>query len=305
MGRPKGSKNKSKISEETILEIIKLYKEDRVALYKIEDIFHISRNTLKTILENNNISLRSFRDAKRQYPLNENYFSEIDSIDKAYWLGFMFADGYITQGKNGQFIFGLKLIDKEILELFKKYLQTEKPITSSISGGFSNGNTIYALEISCQQIFNDLSKHGCIEQKTFKLKFPNLKEEFISHFIRGYFDGDGTVHVGYQKEKLHLYSGFSGIKEFLEKLLINLIFIKEDHTILFKDERKETDCYNLKFNSNFDSLQLYHYLYKNCSDLFLKRKKEKFEVFIKDKGSTTIITNPTKQAYLNLCFFED
>lgn len=58
--------------------------------------------------------------------------------------------------------------------------------------------------------------------------------------------------------------------------------------------------------SNIRSLELYHYMYKDCDDLYLSRKKEKFENFIKDKGSTTIITNPTSsKEYIDLCYLED
>lgn len=219
----------------------------------------------------------------------------------------MYADGYISKGKSGQFVFGMTLHEKEPLQLFKKCIQTEKPIGEYITKqGFNPGATAYKLEISSKKMFEDLVKQGCIENKTFNLEFPNsLPKDLISHFIRGFFDGDGTVSVGYQKDKLHIYSGFSGIKTFLESILNQLTFVVFDHKVLYKDERKESDCHYIRFNSNFDSLQLYHYLYKDCDEFFLKRKREKFETFILDKGSTTIITNPTNQAYLTLCYLED
>lgn len=87
MGRPKGSKNKSKLSQEKIDEIIKLYSEERIPLYKLQERYHIGPVKLKEILKENNITLRSFRDAKRLYPLNEDYFSEIKTKHQAYFLG--------------------------------------------------------------------------------------------------------------------------------------------------------------------------------------------------------------------------
>lgn len=84
MSRPKGSKNKLKFSQEIITKIIKLYKEDRIALYKLESMFNTSKATIKNILQENGVELRSFRESKRIYPLNENYFEQIDSKDKAY-----------------------------------------------------------------------------------------------------------------------------------------------------------------------------------------------------------------------------
>ena len=61
---------------------------------------------------------------------------KIDSKDKAYWLGWMYADGFITEGANGQFIFGINLAEIEPLILFKRYLETDKPISESINSGF-------------------------------------------------------------------------------------------------------------------------------------------------------------------------
>lgn len=203
----------------------------------------------------------------------------------------MFADGYITEGANGQFIFGISLAEEEPLVLFKKYLNTEKPITTSISSGFSNSK-IYSLEISSKKVFKDLVNKGVVKNKTFNLKFPRLDDELIPHFIRGFFDGDGTVFTGQQKDKLYLYSGFSGIESFLKSILNKFPFITSDYENLYKDNRKKSDCWNIKFSTK-KSILLYKYLYKDCDDLFLKRKKDKFENYMKDEGSTTIITNPT------------
>lgn len=306
MGRPKGSKNKTKLSEDEIEEIIRLYKNEREPLYKLEKLFSLSSLTIKNLLTEHNVEIRNFREAKRMYPLNDMYFNKIDTKDKAYWLGFMFADGFITKGKNGQFIFGMSLHEKEPLELFKKYLNSNKPIGEYVTTqGFNPGSICYKLAISSKQVFDDLIKHGCVENKTFKLIFPNINVELISHFIRGYFDGDGSVYTSYQLDKLHLSSSICGIKSFLESILKNINFIESDKKLLYKDERKESDCHYIKFNSIYDSLQFYHYLYKDCDDLFLKRKKEKFENFILDRGSTTIITNPTNQAFIKLCYLED
>ena len=219
----------------------------------------------------------------------------------------MYADGYISKGNNGQFLFGLKLHEKEPIELFKKYLNTEKPIGEYIvNHGFNPGSTEYSLIISSQKIFNALQKHGCVENKTFKLKFPKtVSPELIPHFIRGYFDGDGSNSVGYTDlGNLYISSSFMGTKTFLESLMEQFSFIKKDHTILYKEKRTDSDCYYIKLGSNYDSLSLYHYMYKNCGNLFLKRKRDKFEFFILDKGSTTIITNPTKETYLDLCYLE-
>lgn len=291
MGRPKGSKNKCKFSEEDKDEIVRLYKEERTPLYKLQKIFKSSNPVLKRVLEERGVEIRSFRDSKRLYPLNEDYFEKIDSKDKAYWLGWMYADGFITEGANGQFIFGITLAEIEPLILFKRYLETDKPIGESINSGFKTGSVLYSLAISSKKVYSDLISHGIVKNKTFKIKFPELEKELIPHFIRGYFDGDGTVFTSSQKHLLYLHSGFSGTQSFLSAILKNLNFTKNETSNLYKDKRKTTDCWNIRFNIE-KSILLYKYLYKDCGDLFLKRKRDVFENYIIDKGSTTIIASP-------------
>lgn len=77
---------------------------------------------------------------------------------------------------------------------------------------------------------------------------------------------------------------------------------------VYKEKRRITNCWNIKLASNKICLQVYHYLYKDCNDLYLTRKRAKFEDFIKERGSETIIANPTYSGYkeyLNYCYLED
>mgnify|MGYP003316857000 FL=1 len=115
------------------------------------------------------------------------------------------------------------------------------------------------------------------------------------------------IHKDSRSKEVRDYLGINicGTKEFLEGLVKHLDFLDENPCI-YKEERRETNCWNLKFSSNIRSLNLYHYMYKDCGDLYLSRKKEIFENFIKERGSETIITNPiNNKEYLNLCYTED
>lgn len=302
MGRPKGSKNKEKFSEETKEQIVKLYQEDRIPLYKLQERFHTSSNTIKKILEEYEVPIRTFRDSKRLYPLDEDFFSKIDTPEKAYWLGFMYADGCIRKGSNGQYLVKLSLRDKDSIILLQQSLKTSKPIGEYInSGSFASSKSImYSLEISSEKLFNGLLNNGCVENKTFKLKFPSfLEENLISHFIRGYFDGDGSVfeHFGNTKKdntrSTILGCTICGIHSFLKEML-NYLRTEVDITdkVLWKDPRKDTDCWAIRLFSNKRCFQFYNYIYKDCGQFYMKRKRDIFEKFIKDKGSETIITSP-------------
>lgn len=298
-----------KFEQNTIDEILVKYDSGQ-SITRLNKEYHTTK--VRDILLQNNRTVPELKKgvggAKRKYTLNEDYFEKLDSKDKAYFLGFIYADGFITKKSQGQNILGLTLAEEEPLEKFKKYINCNKPIgVYKKVNSYSDKSIEHKLALISDKLVSDIEKLGVIERKSLILTFPDLPKDLVPHFIRGYFDGDGSVflHKDSRKDYNNLYLGINicGTKEFLEKLITYLPFIENDLCIC-KELRKETNCWNIKFNSNIRSLNLYHYMYKDCDDLYLSRKREKFENFIKDKGSETIITNPTKE-YLNLCYLED
>ena len=301
-----------KFSEEIINEILQKYDSGQ-SITSLNREYHTTK-VRDLLIENNRqvpVSKKGIGGSKRKYPLNENYFQELDSKDKAYFLGFIYADGFITKRSQGQSILGLTLAEIEPIDKFKKYIQTNKKVGYyKKTNSYSNKSYEYKLALISDKLVSDIEKLGVTERKTLTLTFPDIQKDLIPHFIRGYFDGDGSVFLHKDSreecsENVYLGVNIYGTKEFLTTLSKYLPFIEEGQCI-YKEKRRETNCWNLKINSNIRSLELYHYMYKDCDDLYLSRKKEKFENFIKDKGSTTIITNPTNnKEYLNLCYLED
>lgn len=301
-----------KFSEEIIKEILQKY-DNGQSITSLNKEYHTTK-VRDLLIENNRQvpeSRKGIGGRKRQCTLNENYFQELDSKDKAYFLGFIYADGFITKPSHGQNILGLTLAEIEPIDKFKKYIQTNKKVGYyKKTNSYSNKSYEYKLALNSDKLVSDIEKLGVIERKTLTLTFPNLREDLIPHFIRGYFDGDGSIFLHKDSREEYSYNEYLGInicgtKEFLIALTKHLPFLEEGQCI-YKEERKETNCWNLKMASNIRSLELYHYMYKDCNDLYLSRKREKFENFIKDKGSTTIITNPTNnKEYINLCYLED
>lgn len=300
-------------TQEQRKEICRLYIEEKKGLQNIGNLFNSAQSTIKRILTEEGITLRSHRESKKKYDYDETYFSQINTPDKAYWLGFLYADGFICKTGNGNPVLGITLAEPEPIEKIKIALKSNLPIRSYKKvNGYSDKSIEYKVTFYSKQMVEDLEKWGCVERKTFKLKFPDfLNEELIPHFIRGYFDGDGSVFLHIQKannkEYIFLGTQFSGIHDFLEEMSKHFSFLG-DRKCLYQDKRKETDCWRIQFASNLESLQLYHYMYKDCpQEICLSRKREKFENFIKDRGSETIITNPIygDAKYKSLCYIED
>lgn len=126
-----------------------------------------------------------------------NYFEFIDSEDKAYWLGFIYADGCVTKDHK-QLIINLAPKDYNHLEKFKQCIQGKYQIR------FKDNNRYVSYCVSCKQFIEYLINDGCIPHKSLILQFPNtniLPIEYRRHFIRGYFDGDGCFSAIIRKRK--------------------------------------------------------------------------------------------------------
>lgn len=291
------------LQKEEIDSIIENYVGKKKSINVLRKQFKLQFKDIKNILIEHNVMPRTHRDSRKKYEYNEDYFSTINTPEKAYWLGFIYADGFITKKTNGNPVFGLTLAEKEPLIKLNRCLNSNKPIGEYKKRGYKKDGYEYKLAFCSEKLVSDLEKWGCVENKTFKLKFPSfLDENLRSHFIRGFFDGDGSVFLHIIKHNNNEYIALGvticGIKNFLYDLSKYI----NTETCIYKDKRKITDCYSIKLLSNIRCLHFYHYIYKNAGDMYLTRKRDKFENFIKDRGSTTIISNPT---YKKLCYIED
>lgn len=125
-----------------------------------------------------------------KYERNSNVFEKIDSEEKAYWLGFLYADGYVDSEKS-ELILGLGEKDKDHIIKFQNFLETNCPYKDKIN----NQNKSYRFfRIYDQKICNDLEKQGLYRKKSLTLS-PNfdIPNEFLIAWSRGLFDGDGSI----------------------------------------------------------------------------------------------------------------
>jgi hypothetical protein len=135
-------------------------------------------------LHKNNIHVRNYSEINRKHKVNENYFSTIDTEEKAYFLGLLFSDGNV-HAKYNSVVLKLQEKDKDILIKLSHIIMDKELLYKSEDN--------YVLKFSSYKIKQDLIKLGCVPNKTFKLEFPKININLYSHFIRGYFDGDGSI----------------------------------------------------------------------------------------------------------------
>ncbi len=236
--------------------------------------------TIHNILKKNSISTIE-KPHIRKYCFNQNYFEIINSPDKAYFLGLLMADGCNTKNK---VTITLQESDKYILEIFKERINHSVKLMRE-EASCENCLAKYRLNICSKKVSEDLSKLGCTPAKTNKAYFPNISEHLYSHFIRGVFDGDGCICIGRK------YTKTRGVKNNLHfSICGNILLIERIQEILMKecslnktklDVTKRENIVNVHYGGNIQATRIYNYLYKDCEDLFLTRKKDKFAEEIK------------------------
>ena len=169
--------------------------------------YAISNTTVMTALHRHNITIRN----RRKHYFDLNFFHNIDNEYKAYALGFMFADGNISSKKyNVRLTLAIK--DYDHLDKIRKLIESEREPKRIVT----YGDKINACSIifHSKEMWRDLYDLGCIPNKSLKVKFPKLRSDLIRHFIRGYFDGDGSI--GFSKNTNQVRVSFVGTYNMME-----------------------------------------------------------------------------------------
>ena len=212
---------------------------------------------------------------------NHSYFENIDSEDKAYFLGFIYADGSIVTNGRNRLIINIHTKDQHILEDLIVCIDGKMNIWNQ------KGRNICQISISGKKIVEDLIKHGLHQNKTFTIKYPNIPVELERHFLRGYFDGDGCIRIKKDKRdgkeigdmrfvggSIDMLNSINERMNFLFGTKKNSLYGPKDKEYKFLGWAKMTDIENI-----------YHGFYDD-SNFYLKRKKETFDKVmntIKDK----------------------
>jgi len=238
-------------------------------IHKVAKKFNVSLSPIYRILRDNEIELTN-----RRYNVNESYFDSIDTEERAYWLGFLYADGYIRERKSGNSLeMKLSVKDVEHLILFRECIGSNHLIKEGqnkvkYKGGVSTSDMVH-LAMYSTKLVNSAKSAGIHSRKTFTIGNPNIDEVLIPHFIRGYFDGDGSFSFNPEKyiNKTQIVTASIKFQEFIISVLKN----NDIKINLYSDIK-------LQIQNKIDNKKFYNYIYKNAN-IYLKRKKEKYEEF--------------------------
>jgi hypothetical protein len=217
---------------------------------------------------------------KKVRTFNDRYFDKIKTPNQAYWLGFIYADGYVikrTSVRNYELGIQIQSCDIKLLEDFNNELGGVHSITYSHDEKYICGNPKISitdsvtLRIYSKNIVDDLIKNNVIQNKTQSPIFPIVKDDLFFDFLRGYIDGDGCIYINQDKvtaSQIHITSAHDEILNYIKDKLslygINSYVYKEK-------ERKHRIYVNHK-----DAIKLLDLIYYDKNVQKLNRKYEKY-----------------------------
>lgn len=210
--------------------------------------------------------------------VNDSYFSEIDTTEKSYWLGFLFADGSVSDEYNTVSV-QLQKDDESHLRDFADAIESEHKIRDI----HTETSHKCGIDVISEEMVSDLKGHGCVPNKTHKDTLPNLEGYMRLHFIRGLFDGDGSFGVYEYSGSRHLRWVFTGSS--IRRLEKVIGWMEEEDVVKGKPVRDYDYCTPfVQYSAEDEVMKMWSALFpdKGNTEPALERKKSNIAEFIGD-----------------------
>ena len=243
---------------------------------QLERLFKCSQGPIMRILKNNNIKIRNRgcwdRKNYNRHTLIFDYFNNIDSDEKAYWLGYITSDGTISKDN---YRVSLTSKDLEIIEKFKRCINATQPISTVISYDEERKKTYtrYLIQINSKEFVSYLLKHGVTNEKSCECNFPTeiINKKLIPSYLRGLFDGDGSVSKVSEKSIRISFIATRTILNYIQKFLLKLKIKKHPIYNIMKHKSKKYKMYQTHYFK--DSMKILNIIYENSkNEVRLNRK---------------------------------
>lgn len=243
-----------------INEAIKLYESGKTLSY-IAKLYGISVSVVSIRFKKLKIKVINYQNILK---FDNKIFDKIDTETKAYWLGFIYADGYVSKTTNC-FELALGLKDTKHLHKFAKFMSHENNVKID-----SYRCRFQVYDKHLKEMFIKL---GVTPQKSLTLKFPSYEQvpkKLINHFIRGYFDGDGCI-ITKETSSVKLHISILGTIEFLTGVITNIN--------IPRNINKQGNVKIISFAVD-NSKKFCEFIYKDSS-IYLERKRNLYNNYIK------------------------
>lgn len=264
-------------------KICQQYQEEGQTITFLARYYHCRDEAIRAVLIKNNIQIKKKGLSKNRL-LKEDFFDTIDTEEKAYFLGLMFADGNVAlDSKRSPMIsLQLKISDIEILQQLRTILNMH----SNLIYDKRKNKESAILSFRNSHMADSLAKYGIIPQKTYKTKhLPEVPKEFLRHFLRGLLDGDGSIYKERHSNKYRIdYCSYhQSICEEFRNLCNN--FLTKKNTVKINNYGT---AYHIRFNDQKSVKQLATALYKD-SNISLARKYSLAQEIFEDNSEDDIV----------------
>ena len=266
----------STITLEEKNKIVELY-QGGMGATGIAALIKRSETFIKYNLKKLGVPIRTM-DKYRKYTLNPNYFDSIDTQEKAYWLGFLFADGCNYENRN-EVKLCLKESDAHHIERFKLAIGANQPLVHN-AGNIRDGTTQVTI---CNKNFSaSLARLGCIQNKSLVLQFPKIPKKYLAAFMLGAFDGDGCICAhGPIFSVTGSYDFITGYQQALiDNCRLNKTKVSTKKELVPTGLREK--AWSLRYCGKGNCQKIRDFLYSGRINCYLPRKHEKFEAILND-----------------------
>lgn len=243
---------------------------------EIGEIFNISQSQVGNILKKAGVKLPKSRLNMSKLALDIDYFKIINTPEKAYWLGFICADGCIYKD-GGKLTIMVK--DREICEKFKAAIKSDHKI-SDREVYDKRTDKIYtesSIQITNALFVSNLINLGVTSKKSSVLSFPDIEESYYSYFIAGLFDGDGSIIFRNNGKIACNLISTKEVLDFIQEYLENTFNILPKS--LTKVSENCDNVFKIYWQSDEDCLKLLNFIYQGNKEIYLTRKYERYEQF--------------------------
>lgn len=265
------------------------YKTEKKSQREIALSIGVDQSVVGRWLKENNIK-PNYEPRKKRF--NEKFFDVIDSEEKAYWLGFIWSDGYVYKHETKNiYKTKLDLSEQDVghLEKLKKSLESShtlklydyqgNPFTNSRMVRFDTANNYFSEKLRTEY---DLVPFRTSAEKIFN-KTP---ENYKRHLIRGILDADGSVIVYKNNRGSTCYRvSFCTLEDVINRIQDYFLaqnLIKSEVKKFKRHEGRDGNVFQIGFTGNKQVISILQYLYKD-SLVYLDRKYEKYIKIIEDR----------------------